>query len=115
LGPGDERTVTRDLIVLRGLAGGHEAGVPNGVIIDLVDDLLAFRDDPEDGIALPSFGLLLHEPEYLLQALHVHFGFVEVIGERLGELRTRAVLGKLGKRLEELLLGVIQVLKLSVE
>jgi hypothetical protein len=34
-----------------GLSGGHTTGVANGVIIDILDDLLPFGDDSEDGVA----------------------------------------------------------------
>jgi hypothetical protein len=37
--PGDQRAVAGDLVVLGGLAGGHETGVANGVLVDPLDDL----------------------------------------------------------------------------
>jgi hypothetical protein len=115
LRPRGQRAVARHLVMFGGLAGGHKAGVADGVIIDILDDLLAFGDNAEDGVALPAARLLLDQLEDFFEPVDLALGLFEMMGKSLSELLVGAVLGELGKRLRELLLGEIYVLQLRVK
>src|SRR5262245_5469373 len=64
--PGDDCSVCTDLEVLGALAGGDQAGVHRGLVKLLVDDRLAFLDDPGDAIAMLAARPLIEALEYLL-------------------------------------------------
>jgi hypothetical protein len=61
-----QRSIPGDLIVLHRLRRGEQAGVKGGRILKLLHDLLAFIDDPVDGIAGFAFCRLVDDLEDLL-------------------------------------------------
>src|SRR5262249_18784658 len=115
LGPGAQRAVARNLVMLRRLRGRQYPSVADVVLHALLHHLLAFSNDAEDGVALFRLGLLVDHPERLLQALDVTLGFLEMIGESLLQVWVGAVLGELRQHFHELLLGVVDVLQQGVK
>ena len=53
--------------------------------------------------------------EHLFETLHMHFGFFEMAQKTLLKLPVSRLLGHFRQRLHELLLGIIDVLKLMHE
>src|SRR5260370_2593177 len=98
--PRAQRSIARDLIVFGGLSGRQNAGVPYGLVIDLVYHFLPFRDDAEDRIAGLAAGLFAHGLEYFLKPLHISFGFVAVSRQRLLQYAICALLGELVQAFE---------------
>ncbi len=111
LGPGFQRAVAGDLVVLDRLGGGDEAGVERLGALEVLDDGLAFLDDAEDGVAGLAAGGFADQFEHLLQALDMTFGLFEMLLEAGLQLGRLGRLGHLGQRLDDLLFGVIDVLE----
>jgi hypothetical protein len=57
IGPGDQRSVAADLIVLDGLRGGDDGCIAHGLVLDL-GDLVGELDDSVDGRTLRLAGFL---------------------------------------------------------
>jgi len=70
---------------------------------------LCFLDDAIDGGAVHALGLLSAQLKYFLKSFHVVLGLPQVRLEPLFELRVRGFFNHLGKRLHDLLFGVVDV------
>jgi hypothetical protein len=97
--------------VLDGLRGGQETGVQRLSALVFGHDLLAFVEDALDRVALLAARGLTDQLEHLLQPLDLAFGLVLMLLERGGQLLRLRSLGHLGQRLQDLLLGIIDVLE----
>ena len=51
IGPGDQRAVARDFVMLNGLSRGNHAGIENGKIFGFADHFPGFVDDPLERFA----------------------------------------------------------------
>src|SRR5215207_3578078 len=113
--PRDQAAVARDLIVLGGLRGIDQGRVQHGLVGDLACDLVGFLDDAVDRRAIDRLHLGAVHAEYLLEALHMRPGFVEMGQKALLELLVGGLFGHFWQRFYELLLGIVDILQLMYE
>ena len=109
LRPRHQRAVPRDLVVLDFIGGGDQAGILDGVLGAGAQDVLAFRDQPFHGFARLALGLHAHHGEDLFESLDVPLRFFEVRLEARPQVFGRGRLGHFRQRLDQLLLGIVQV------
>jgi hypothetical protein len=78
LGSGFECSVARDLIVLDSLRRSKHAGVANGIVMGLLDDLLPLFNDAVYGRAVLTSGRLVEDAEDFLEPRDLLLGFLPV-------------------------------------
>jgi hypothetical protein len=81
----------------------------------LLNPLVSFSEDPRDAAASLAIGLLVQCLEHLFETGHVAFGFVAMGLECFPEFLGTGGIRQLGKRLHELLFGIVDVLQLVDE
>jgi hypothetical protein len=79
LGPGDERAVTGDFVVLDRLGGGNDADIEHGVVLDLAHEVAALLNDAVDGRAFRAARPLAVQCEHLLQPFDLSLGLPQVL------------------------------------
>src|SRR5262249_10898714 len=109
LGPRNERSVTRHLVVFDRLRGSNERRVEHGLVLDFAGNILGLFDDAIDRRAVDALGLLPEQIEYLIKPFYVIFGFAQVGLKSLFELRITRLLDHFRQRFHDLLLGVVDV------
>jgi hypothetical protein len=67
--------------VLNGLGCGDQAAVESLTARELLDDLIRFRNDALDSLALDPLRLLAKEVEHLIEASDMVFSLVEMHAE----------------------------------
>src|SRR5436305_4775236 len=67
VGPGDQRTVARDLIMLDRLGGADDGGVQNFLVGHFTRDLVRLLDEAIDGGALYALRRLAQLLEHLIE------------------------------------------------
>src|SRR5215210_124885 len=112
LGVGADRAVAGDLVVLDPLRGGDEAGVDHLGIALHLDHLVAFLDQPLHPLARMPLGTVAQVLEDLLQAAHLLLRLPQMLLETLLEIGRRGPLGHLGKRVDQLRLGAVEIFEL---
>ena len=110
-GPGDQRAVSRDLVMFDRLRTRHDGGVEHGLVVDLARDRVGFLDQAVDRRAVRRLGFLAEFLEDLLQAIDLGIGFFEMRFEAGGEITVGGLLDHLRQRPGDLLLGIIDVLQ----
>jgi len=93
------------------LRGGEHRGVEDLLVGHLAHDLLSLVQDAVHRGAVHALDLLAVHLEDLLQALHLSLGLAQVCLERLLELGRARLLDHLRQRLQDLVLGVVDVLQ----
>src|SRR5574337_1812153 len=111
VGPGLERPVAGDFIVLHGLPGSDERRIERVGALELVHEFLGLVDDAEDRLAGLAARGLSHLLENLVEALDVLFGRVAMGLESVLELRRHRLLGHFRQGSQNLLLREIDVLQ----
>ena len=86
IGPGDERAIAGDLVVLNRIARRNQACVDRGRFREFLDDFLTFGDNSLDCLAGLALSALADDLEDLLQTLDLAFGLLLVFQETLSEL-----------------------------
>src|SRR5204863_870382 len=64
LGPGDQRAVAGNLVVFDGLSGADDAGVEDGLVLDIGHMLLGLGENALDGLALFAACRAVNELEW---------------------------------------------------
>ena len=100
--------------MLHALRRADEAGVER-VVVELLDHFLAFLDQPFGSLALLALGCEVEFLGDLFEAGDVAARFLEVLLERSAQLRVGRVLRHFRKRLDDLVLGAVEILDLSFE
>jgi hypothetical protein len=100
--------------VLDALRRTDEAGIER-VVLEFVHHFLAFLDQPFGALALLALGGEIELLRDLLETLHVAARLFQVLLERGGELFVGGVLSHFRQRLDDLVLGAVQVLDLIFE
>ena len=111
-GEGPRGAVGGDLVVLHPLGGTDELGVAHGIGAVGLDGLGAFLDEALHGVAGLALGFLAEELKRLLEAVHMAAGLLEMFGEAFLQFLVGGGLGHFGQGLEELILGVVEILEL---
>jgi hypothetical protein len=115
LGPGFERTVAGHLIMLDRLSRGDETGIEGRAVGIVLHHSLAFLQNAEDCVAGLVAGRLADHLEDVAQALDMAFGLGAMSLEGLLEFGRLCRLRHLRQRLQDLLLGIIDVLEHVIE
>ncbi len=97
--------------MLDGLSGGDHGGVARVAVLDLLQQLFTLFEDAVDAGALLAAGFLAAHFEDLIEALHLLPGLLQMLLEALLQLGRRCLLRHFGKRFDDLILGVIDVLE----
>src|SRR5215471_10707435 len=114
-GPGLQRPVAGNLIVLDRLRRSDEAGIEGTGTPEFLHDLLAFLDDSVDGLAGLAFRGMADRSENPLEALDLTFSLSLMLLERRLQLFGVRGLRHFRKRGQYLLLGVVDVLQALVK
>jgi hypothetical protein len=96
VGPGDQRAVAGDLVVLDGLCRGDEASVQSGRALELLNDFLALCEDSLDCFAGFAASWLADQFENLFEAIDLALGFVAMFKKPAlpsSDWAARAILG----------------------
>ena len=104
--------VAGHLIVLDLAGGADQAGVEDHLLVILLHDLLALFDQALHAVTRFAPGPHVHGLEDLLQPLHLALGDFEVLPEGVLQFLIGRRFCHLGKRADELLFRIEQVLKL---
>ena len=92
------------------LGGGNQAGIDYGGFLTLLDDILTLGYEADDRVAFLAPGRGIDLLEDLFQPLDLAFRFAAMIFQCLLELLRLGGLRHLRQRLQDLLLGVVNVL-----
>ena len=111
MGKGPQAAIAGHLVVLNALGRSNECRVDHGGVAGLVDHFLAFGHKTFHCLALLAFGADVECGEDRGESFDLRVGHGEVIGKRGLQLRCRGLLGHLRQGLEQLVLGVVQVLQ----
>jgi hypothetical protein len=103
--------VPRYLVVLDVLRLGDQTGVQHVRVRLLLEELLRLLDEPFHADALLAARTLVEVGEDLLEPLDLPLGHAEVLTERGGQLLMRGRFDHLRQRLDDLLLGAVEVLQ----
>src|SRR3954465_239036 len=111
LGPGAQRAVAGDFVMLDRLRGCEQAGVERRSVLELLHDLGAFIGDAVDRFARLATGRLAQHLEDLVQTFDLALSLAQMLVEGRRELLRVGSLGHLGQGLDDLVLGEIDVLE----
>src|SRR5579871_707738 len=115
VGPGDERAVSRNLVMLDGLRRSEQAGVQRRRALVLLHYLLALGDDAHDGVAGLALRFGVDFLEHLFETRDVLFGLPLVLLESLLQFVALCGFGHLGQRGQDFLFGEVDVLQRVVK
>ena len=76
--PGDERAVAVDLVVLDRLSRRDDRRIPEVLVLDLANDLLALLDEAQNGLARHALRGLAQRLKDLVQALDLLLRLLEM-------------------------------------
>ena len=106
LGPGYQRPIAANFIVLEGLSGGDDGGIEYGLILDLASDLVGLLDDSVEGRTMRPAGFLAEFFERLLKPLDLLVGLFEMTFQPSDQVTVGRLLDHLGQRFDDLLLSI---------
>src|SRR5262245_36702827 len=106
LGPGDERAVTRDLVMLDGLSTADNRGIEHLAVVHLAGNLVGLLDKTVDCGTVDAPGCLTEFREDLLEPGNLAFGFAQMTAKPGREFAIGSLLDHLGECLYDLVLGV---------
>src|SRR4051794_36920743 len=115
LGPGAQRAIAGNLVMLDRLRRRDKTGIERGRALELLDDFLALVEDAFDGRALFALRLFFDQFEHLLKTLDLTFGFAMMLFKRRAEIIILRSFRHLRQRAQDLLLSVIDVFQRVVE
>ena len=110
-GPCDQRPITAHFVVLDSLRICDDGGVQHGLVLDLAGRLVGLFDDAVDRRTLGPAGLFAELFEDLLKSLDLLVGFFEMALQPGDQIAVGRFFDHLGQRFDDLLLGVVDVLK----
>jgi hypothetical protein len=111
LRPGNQGAVTGDLVVLDGLRCTDDGGIQNFLVANFASDLIAFLDQTVNGRAFDALRLLAKLLERLVETLDLLLRLFEMVLETLGQVTVRGFVDQFRQRLNDLVLGVVDVLQ----
>src|SRR5688500_17078942 len=104
--------VAGHLVVLDSLRGGDDAGMEDVGLGVLLEERSALLDQPRHPLALVASGTELRPGEDLFEPRYLPLRRRQVVAERFLEILVVGGLDHLGERLDELLLGAVEILEL---
>jgi hypothetical protein len=112
VGKGADAAVSGDLVVLDALRRGDDRGVERFTLVVLLEKLVALGEQAFHSLALVAAGFLTELREHLLEAVDVLSRLHFVLLECTSQIGVRRGFRHFRKRLQDLLLGAVEILEL---